>query len=109
MPAARTATVQKIAQPVKAAPVERKAPAPKAAPAASSGGQQVVVEAPLPGLVLKMIKIVGDPIEEDEVIMIVESMKMETEINSTTTGTITDIPVKEGDQIIAGDTLAVIN
>ncbi|MCK5674282.1 MAG: acetyl-CoA carboxylase biotin carboxyl carrier protein subunit, partial [Spirochaetales bacterium] len=36
-------------------------------------------------------------------------MKMETEINSTATGTITDIPVKEGDQIIAGDTLAVIN
>ena len=79
------------------------------APAVSSGGNQVIVEAPLPGLVLKMIKNVGDPIEEDEVIMVVESMKMETEINSTATGTITDIPVKEGDQIIAGDTLAVIN
>jgi len=108
---AQTATVQKAAQPVKAAPAARTAPTPKAAPAepVSSGGEKVVVEAPLPGLVLKMIKNVGDIIEEDEVIMIVESMKMETEINSTTAGTITDIPVKTGDQIVAGDTLAVIN
>ena len=112
IPDAKTATVQKAAQPVKAAPVTRTAPAPKAAPetsSPSSGGKQEIIEAPLPGLVLKMIKNVGDSIVEDEVIMIVESMKMETEINSTATGTITDIPVKEGDQIIAGDTLAVIN
>ena len=106
VPAARTG-------PRKAAPVKTAArPAPvKTAPvpAPSSGGNQVVVEAPLPGLVLKMIKNAGDSIEEDEVIMVVESMKMETEINSTAAGTITDIPVKEGDQIIAGDTLAVIN
>ena len=87
------------------APIKTGAPSP----AASSGGNQVVVEAPLPGLVLKMIRNVGDPIEEDEVIMVVESMKMETEINSTAAGTITDIPVKEGDQISAGDKLAVIN
>ena len=107
IPAAKTATVKKVAQPAKAAPVKRAAPAPKAAPTSSSN--QEIVEAPLPGLVLKMIKKVGDAIEEDEVIMIVESMKMETEINSTATGTITDIPVKEGDQITAGDTLAVIN
>ncbi|RKX88373.1 MAG: biotin attachment protein [Spirochaetes bacterium] len=111
IPAAKTATVKKVAQPVKAAPVAKKAPTPKPeTPAvAASGGQQVTIEAPLPGLVLKMVKKVGDSIEEDEVVMIVESMKMETEINSTATGTITDIPVKEGDQITAGDTLAVIN
>jgi len=111
IPAAKTTTVQKVAQPAKAAPVTRTAPAPKAASAAapSAVGKQEIIEAPLPGLVLKMIKKNGDSIEEDEVIMIVESMKMETEINSTATGTVTDIPVKEGDQIIAGDTLAVIN
>ena len=108
----RPAVTQKITQPTKAAPSPRTAPAPKASPvsaAPSSSGKQEIIEAPLPGLVLKMIKSVGDTIEEDEVIMIVESMKMETEINSTATGTITDIPVKEGDQITAGDTLAVIN
>ncbi len=112
VPSARTATVQKVAQPVKAAPAARTAPTQKtAAPAepSSSSGKQEIIEAPLPGLVLKMVKSVGDSVEEDEVIMIVESMKMETEINSTATGTITDIPVKTGDQIIAGDTLAVIN
>lgn len=109
-PAVKSTPAPKAAAPM-AAPVRTIAtPAPvKAAPAASSGGSQVVVEAPLPGIVLKMIKNVGDGVEEDEVIMVVESMKMETEINSTATGTITDIPVKEGDQISAGDKLAVIN
>ncbi|MCF6335176.1 MAG: acetyl-CoA carboxylase biotin carboxyl carrier protein subunit, partial [Spirochaetales bacterium] len=68
-----------------------------------------IVEAPLPGLVLRMIRNVGDSVDEDEVIMVVESMKMETEINAPAAGTITEIPVKEGDQIVAGDTLAVIN
>ncbi len=86
--------------PVQAAPV---------AAASSGGGDKVIVEAPLPGLVLRMEKSVGDSVEEDEVIMVVESMKMETEINSTAAGKISDIPVKEGDQIVAGDTLAVIN
>jgi pyruvate carboxylase subunit B len=109
-PAARPAVSPTTPAPIaKAAPSRPVVAQQAAAPASSGGGQKVVVEAPLPGLVLKMIKNVGDSIEEDEVIMIVESMKMETEINSTATGTLTDIPVKEGDQIIAGDTLAVIN
>ncbi len=40
--------------------------------------------------------------------MYVESMKMETEINSPFSGVIKEIPVNQGDQITAGDLLAVI-
>jgi len=95
----------------KAAPAEKPVSVPGTTPAkaASSGGKQVVVEAPLPGIVLKLIKNTGDSIEEGEVIMIIESMKMETEINATGSGILTELSVKEGDQISAGDKLAVIN
>ena len=90
----------------KAVPVAKQVSVPKAAP---SSGKQIIVEAPLPGIVLKHVKNAGDSIEEDEVIMIIESMKMETEIIATGTGTLTELSVKEGDQISAGDKLAVIN
>ncbi len=102
----KPAAVQK-----KAAPVAKQVSVPKAAPvkSAPSSGKQIIVEAPLPGIVLKHVKNTGDSIEEDEVIMIIESMKMETEIIATGTGTLTELSVKEGDQISAGDKLAVIN
>ncbi len=113
IPAAKPVPVQKStpAPAAKAAPAAKPVSVPGTVPvkAASSGGKQVVVEAPLPGIVLKLIKNTGDPIEEDEVIMIIESMKMETEIIATGTGTLTELSVKEGDQISAGDKLAVIN
>jgi pyruvate carboxylase subunit B len=109
IPAAKSAVQKNINPVVKQSQVKKAPAAHQSVPAPSTGGQQEIIEAPLPGIVLKMVKSIGDSIEEDEVIMIVESMKMETEINSTATGTITDIPVKEGDQISAGDKLAVIN
>lgn len=66
------------------------------------------IEAPLPGLVLRIIKKPGEPVAEDEVVMIVESMKMETEINAPFGGVIKEISVNQGDQISAGDLLAVV-
>lgn len=81
-------------------------PAAQTSPSAS--GQTSEIEAPLPGLVLRIIKKPGDSVKEDDVIMVVESMKMETEINSSSTGIIKEIPVNQGDQISAGDLLAVV-
>lgn len=76
--------------------------------AAAGSGEGQKVEAPMPGLILRLEKAVGDPVEEGELIMVMEAMKMETEIHAPAAGTITDIPVKQGDQMKAGDTLAVI-
>ncbi len=72
------------------------------------GGHTMEIEAPLPGLVLRIIKKPGEPVAEDEVVMIVESMKMETEINAPFGGVIKEISVNQGDQISAGDLLAVV-
>ncbi len=88
------------------------APAPKAVKSvsipAAAGGKEEEVEAPLPGLVLRIVKNAGDAVEEGDVLLVVESMKMETEIHAPLSGVVKTIPVKEGDQIVAGDILAVV-
>ncbi len=91
-----------------AAPPSPQPVMPASQASASTSGQTSEIEAPLPGLVLRIIKNPGDSVEEDDVVMVVESMKMETEINSPFTGIIKEIPVNQGDQISAGDLLAVV-
>jgi len=79
---------------------------PQAEPAAApptSGGSEV--PAPLAGSIHKVSVSVGDRVEEGQVIMVLEAMKMETEVRSSTAGTVTAILVKEGDAVHAGDPL----
>jgi pyruvate carboxylase len=66
------------------------------------------VEAPLPGLVLRLVAQEGAQVKENDVLMVLESMKMETEIFSPTAGTVQSINVKQGEQVQAGVLLAVI-
>jgi len=66
------------------------------------------VEAQIPGNLLKIEKAVGDTVEEDDVIMIIESMKMEIPVEAPCGGTIAQICVAEGDRIEEGIVLAVI-
>ena len=54
------------------------------------------VKSPMPGLVLKILKKVGDKISIGETVMILEAMKMENEIKSNIEGTISEIYVTEG-------------
>lgn len=79
-----------------------------AAAASGGNGEGVKVSAPLPGLILRLSKDEGDSVSEGEVIMVMESMKMENEIHSPASGVIANIPVKQGDQVAAGDTLVEI-
>ncbi len=78
-------------------------------PAASAApGTETKVEAPLPGLVLRIVAGEGTEVKENDVIMVLESMKMETEIFSPAAGTVRSIDVSQGDQVQAGTVLAVI-
>lgn len=63
---------------------------------------------PLPGLILKIFCKPGSRVAVGETILIMESMKMETPINSPISGVISAIPVKQGEQIQAGRILASI-
>jgi biotin carboxyl carrier protein len=58
-----------------------------------------VLKAPMPGLVVKVPVKPGDEIAKGDVLLILESMKMQNELKSPTDGTVTSVTVKEGDSV----------
>lgn len=82
-------------------------PVPAAPPAVQKGvGQPVITQ--LPGLVLRIEKAVGSTVNKGDTVLVVESMKMDNAIVSPVNGTIAAIHVKQGDQVQAGQELALI-
>ena len=77
-----------------------------AAPSDSNSSQSI--DAPLAGNVFKVLVRNGDSVSEGDVVMILEAMKMETEIRSAYTGTVTDITVSEGDAVTSGQPLILL-
>ena len=82
------------------------APAASAAAPAAAGGK--AVSAKLPGLVVRVEVDVNDTVAEGDVLMILEAMKMETEVKADSAGTITEVCVNPGDQVKAGQDLVKI-
>ncbi|MCB2169274.1 MAG: acetyl-CoA carboxylase biotin carboxyl carrier protein subunit [Deltaproteobacteria bacterium] len=64
--------------------------------------------APLAGKIIQMDLEVGKTVEEDEEILVIEAMKMETPVFAPCSGTIKDIKVKKGDDVEEDDLLAII-
>ncbi|MGN0667736.1 MAG: acetyl-CoA carboxylase biotin carboxyl carrier protein subunit [Angelakisella sp.] len=81
------------------------APAPAAPAAAPKAGGPANVTSPLPGTVLRLVKNAGDTVAAGEVVMIVESMKMENEVVAPEAGRIASIAVAAGSAINTGDLL----
>jgi oxaloacetate decarboxylase alpha subunit len=69
---------------------------------ASSGS---IINAPLGGNIFKLIAQEGQSLEPDATVLILEAMKMETEIKSPAAGVVTKIFVKPGDSVKPGDPL----
>lgn len=67
-----------------------------------------VVCSPMPGVILKILVEVGEPVDEGESILVIEAMKMENEIKAPVTGTIEKIYVEEGNSVNTGDGLFAI-
>lgn len=88
---------------VAAAPV---AAAAAAAPVAVAAGE--AVKSPMPGNILKINVTQGQQVNEGDVIMVLEAMKMENEIVATRSGTIAQIAVSKGAVVETGAVLAVI-
>jgi oxaloacetate decarboxylase alpha subunit len=72
------------------------------APAASIGEG---VESPLAGTIFKVNVAPGSVVAEGDVIIILEAMKMETEVRSRVAGTVSSVNVKEGDAVAVGQIL----
>ncbi|WP_375156944.1 pyruvate carboxylase subunit B, partial [Klebsiella aerogenes] len=75
------------------------------APAAAPAGAGTPVTAPLAGTIWKVLASEGQAVAEGEVLLILEAMKMETEIRAAQAGTVRGIAVKSGDAVAVGDTL----
>ena len=89
---------------------ENAAPVATPATAASAGKPEKFenINAALPGIVLRMLVNPGDRVRADQAVMILESMKMETEVQSPADGVLASFQVREGDQVQSGALLAVV-
>lgn len=67
------------------------------------------VTAPMVGKILRIEKRVGDAVDEDEVIVVMEAMKMEIPVVSPASGTVKEIKVSPGQAVEAEDILAEID
>ena len=83
-----------------AAPVQAAAPAPAPAAAAPVAAGATSVTAPMPGNILDIKVKVGDMVEANTVVIMLEAMKMENEILSECDGTVTAIHVSKGDSVL---------
>ena len=108
-----SAPVQRPAapSPVAAAPAPAPASAPAAAPApaAAAPAGATTVEAPMPGKILNIKVSEGQAVKFGEVVVIMEAMKMETEIVAPADGTVSKILVKAGDSVDTGAALVALN
>jgi len=95
--------------PVAAAPVSKAAkPAAPAAKAAASSGSGADVKAPMPGMIIKYEKSVGDVVKKGDTIVLLEAMKMENALPAPADGIIMALNFASGDSVSKGDVLAVI-
>ena len=67
-----------------------------------------VVVSPLAGVVLKVNVNVGAHIDEGDVVMVMEAMKMETEIRAKVGGIVSAVNAKQGDSVSVGDVLVTL-
>ena len=85
------------------------APKKRAARSGGSGGAGGdTLASPMQGNVFKLLVEQGQTVEEGTLVAIIEAMKMENEITAHKAGTIAELPVKVGDAVTSGATLAVI-
>jgi oxaloacetate decarboxylase alpha subunit len=83
-------------------------PSGKTDSSAAPAGEGEPMMAPLAGNIWKIIAKPGQQVEEGEVLLILEAMKMETEIRAPKAGVLQSMDVSEGDAVQVGDQLLSI-
>ena len=86
--------------------VEEKAPP---APAPAEGVVEWTILAPMPGIIIRYEVEVGDEVKADDVVLVLEAMKMANTILAQVNGRVKAINFKDGDRVSTDDILAVID
>lgn len=111
VPAPAQQAVRPAPQTVSAVTPQATAPAPQAAQTATASAPQgmgEVVTAPLPGVILDIKVKVGDAVKAGQTVAVLEAMKMENEIESTASGTVTAVNAGKGDSVLEGAAIITI-
>ncbi len=94
-----------VATPPPTKPVEKKAAPP---PAEVTKAEGTTIVAPMPGMIISYEVKVGDEVKADDVVVILEAMKMANSISTPISGQVKAINFKSGDSVGKDDVLAVI-
>ncbi len=101
--AAQSASVQSSAPAAQSASVRSTAPAP-----AAQSAEGTPVSAPMPGNILDIKVNVGDSVAAEQVVVVLEAMKMENDIVTPVAGKVTAINVSKGQSVNSGDVLITV-
>lgn len=93
---------------VKAARVAAPTAAPTAAPVAAKPAGAATVKSPLPGSIVKVMVKPGDSVKKGDTLLTMESMKMENVVASEYTGTVKNVLVQAGQNVMQDDKLVEI-
>jgi len=111
-PVMTAAPAAPVAAPIAAPAAPAAAPAavpaaPAAVPAAGAAGRvgSEQIKAPMPGAILKVEVAVGQTVKKNQILCVLEAMKMENEIVSTRDGVVVGVHTTKGSSVNAGELL----
>ena len=106
-PAPKPAPAPKAEAP-KAAPAPAAAPAPKAEAPKAAPTAGVQVKSPLPGSIIKVLVSEGQAVKKGDTLLTLESMKMENPVLAEQDGTVKQVAVTPGQNVMQDDLLIVL-
>lgn len=107
-PASQPPAREKSPTPVADIPIETpKEPVKRVAQAQAAPGKANLIS-PMPGTIIKILVNTGDKVEQGQPLVILEAMKMENNINASTTGTVASVEVSPGQTVDTGQLLLTI-
>ncbi len=89
-------------------PVRRRASAPHADPEDAAGHRASEMRAPMPGKILAVHAVAGEPVARGAVLVVLEAMKMENDLLASAEGRVKSVHVRSGDAVNTGDLLVVL-